>query len=171
MTETKIVSADVAGVEEAITFVEGYLSMHGIKKKTLRRVALTVEESVSSLAAHAHPQSEIRIWLRSFLGKVTIELTSKGEEYSLVESADIAGSIGDEASDHAQEMLRNIMLTSLADDLKYRHKNGINHVCRRRVGNRRLLSVPARAANKCRASSGGRDLHHIPEDRRIDLGE
>ncbi len=53
MTEIKVVSADVAGVEEAITFVEGYLNKHGIKKKALRRVALTVEESVSSLAAHA----------------------------------------------------------------------------------------------------------------------
>ena len=101
--ETKIVQANTAGVAEAA-------------------------ESVGSLAAHARPESEIRIWLKSFLGTVTIEMSSEGEEYSLTEAVDIADSLQDSVSDNAQEMLRNAMLTSIAGDLKYRHRHGVNQM-------------------------------------------
>ena len=57
-----------------------------------------------------------------FLGTVTIEMTSKGEEYSLAEAMGAEGALGDEASNNAQEMLRNILLAAFTDDLKYRQK-------------------------------------------------
>ncbi len=128
MTEKKVVQADAAGVNEAIEFVEDFLSEYGVKKKALLRAELIVEESVGSLAAHANPTSDIRIWVKAFLGKATIELSSEGEEYSLTETVDLADSLEDEASSNAQEMLRNLMLTSYTDDLKYHHKNGVNQI-------------------------------------------
>lgn len=124
----KAVPANAVGVVEAVEFVKGFLAGHGIKKKELLRAMLTVEESVGSLAAHADPESEIRIWLKSFLGTVTIEMSSEGEEYSLTEAVDIADSLQDSVSDNAQEMLRNAMLASFADDLKYRHRHGVNQM-------------------------------------------
>ena len=128
MTETKVVQANAAGVAEATEFVENFIGEYGIKKKALLRAVLTMEESVGSLAAHAEPESDIRIWVRAFLGTVTIEMTSKGEEYSLAEAMGAEGALGDEASNNAQEMLRNILLAAFTDDLKYRHKNGINQI-------------------------------------------
>ncbi len=128
MTETKVVQANASGVAEATEFVENFIGEYGIQKKALLRAVLTMEESVGSLAAHAEPESDIRIWVRAFLGTVTIEMTSKGEEYSLAEAMGAEGALGDEASNNAQEMLRNILLAAFTDDLKYRHKNGINQI-------------------------------------------
>ncbi|MBR3224129.1 MAG: cation:dicarboxylase symporter family transporter [Atopobiaceae bacterium] len=128
MRKSKTVRADAAGVTEAVEFVEAFLTEYGIKKKALLRAALTVEESVGSLAAHAKPEGYIEISIHSFLGTVTIELFSEGEEYDLAETVDMADTLKSEASSDAQEMLRNIILKSSVDDLKYRHKYGVNQI-------------------------------------------
>jgi Na+/H+-dicarboxylate symporter len=65
---------------------------------------------------------------KAFLGTVTMEFSSEGEEYSLTEVADGADAFADATTDNVQEMLRNIMLASFADDLKYRHKSGFNQI-------------------------------------------
>ena len=128
MWESKTFKANVDGVVEAVEFVEGFLVEYGIEKKALSRAILTVEESVGSLAAHALPDSEIQVQVGTLLGKVTIELSSEGEEYDLSESVDMADSLMGGALGDAQEMLRNIILKSSVDDLKYRHKYGVNQI-------------------------------------------
>ena len=128
MREAKTVKANIAGVGEATEFVEGFLSEYGIKTKALLRAVLTTEESVGSLVAHAKAGSDINIRISAFLGTVTIELSSEGEEYDLSETVDIADSLEAKSLGDAQSMLRNIILKSSVDDLKYRHKYGVNQI-------------------------------------------
>ena len=128
MRSSKSVPANAVGVGEAVDFVESFLGEYGIKKKALLRAMLTVEESVGSLAAHARPKSDISIWIKTFLGTVTIELSSKGEEYDPTETVDLTDSLKSETPDDAREMLRNIILKSSVDDLKYRHQNGVSQI-------------------------------------------
>ena len=128
MKDSKTVRANAAGVTEAVEFVEGFLSEHGVKKKALLHAVLAVEESVGSLAAHAKPECGIEVSISSFLGTVTIELSSEGEEYDLAETVDMADTLKGGVPSDAQEMLRNIILKSSVDDLKYRHKYGVNQI-------------------------------------------
>ena len=128
MREAKTVKANIAGVGEATEFVEGFLSEYRIKTKALLRAVLTTEESVGSLVAHAKAGSDINIRISAFLGTVTIELSSEGEEYDLSETVDIADSLEAKSLGDAQSMLRNIILKSSVDDLKYRHKYGVNQI-------------------------------------------
>ncbi len=121
-----------------VDFIEDTLNSFNIEKKAVTKALLTVEEAVGSLVEHCPkpaaagdeaPQSRIKVTLKKLFGNVTIELSAKGTEYPLAENMKSASlnSLEDE-SDGVQDTIRNILLHSLADDLKYKHKNGINYI-------------------------------------------
>ena len=74
-------------------------------------------------------QDTLRVNVRKFAGSITVEMSAPGSDYSLTDAMTEADVILD--SDVGEEMLesiRNIMLTSLADGLKFSHKNGYNNI-------------------------------------------
>lgn len=56
---------------------------------------------MGSLAAHAKPGSDINILISAFLGTVTVELSSEGEEYDLSETVDVVASLVVAKKEHA----------------------------------------------------------------------
>ncbi len=127
MKLTEKVEANDRGTAQAAEIAEKALKERGIKGKELMRAVLAVEESAGGMAAHAEKDGKITIRIRSFLGTTTIELLSRGEEYNPTENIGQVGNADiDELSDAGQDILRSILLRSLTDGLKYRHRGGVN---------------------------------------------
>ena len=122
--------ADISSIGSLTEFVEENLKKHGIKEKECARVMLVVEEAAGSLLHHASSKpgaGKIRVTINKLLGNVEIELSAKGEEYSIAQSMS-QGLVDDEITDDIQESLRNIILNSMTANLKYRNRNGINYI-------------------------------------------
>lgn len=111
-----------------MNFVEQFLTDCRIEKKALVKATLVVEEVLGSLRDHQTGE-DIHVSAHSLLGTVTIEISGKGEAFSLTENLKSAELPKTEELDaDIQDVLRNILLRSLTDDLNYRHKNGVNYV-------------------------------------------
>lgn len=134
MREYKRFIADDQHIEELVDFVRSTLDQYGIKKKERIRAALTAEEAAASLIGHKSDPEEkgdpyIDLTIRGMLGTVTIELHAAGEEYALEQSmSSDALSLENIPSSDVQDTLRQIILGSYAEGLKYRHKNGVNYI-------------------------------------------
>ena len=113
----------------AAEFVQKGLEEYGLEAKAVIKGTLVAEEAIASLVAHAEKNGTLRVNVRKFAGSVTVEMSAPGSDYSLTDAMTEADVILD--SDVGEEMLesiRNIMLTSLADGLKFSHKNGYNNI-------------------------------------------
>ena len=121
------------GIVQATDSIRGYLVACKVKRKELTRAVLVVEEALGSLVSNYTQCSRedddyIEIKTRRLLGNITIELSAPGKEYALEKNISSSASIvmNDEVGHDEQDQIRNIILKSLTDDLKYVHKNGIN---------------------------------------------
>ncbi len=130
-----IFHADNNSIEEIVEFVKKNLSEYGIKKRELSKTMLVVEEAAASLIKHCYSegstdQAQIHILIKAFLGTVKIELSAKGEEYSLADNLSLANynEEDDNAGDGIQESIRKVILDSMTDNIKYQHNNGINYI-------------------------------------------
>ena len=130
MRKTEVFHCDNSGFGRAMDFVQAFLTDSRIEKKAGVRAMLVVEEALGSLMAHRKGEdSDMHVRARSRFGTVTIELSVAGEAFSLTENMKSAAlSTDGEMDAGTQDVIRNILLRSLTDDLKYRHKNGVNDV-------------------------------------------
>lgn len=113
----------------AAEFVQKGLEEYGLGAKAVIKGTLVAEEAIASLVAHAEKNGVLRVNVKKFAGSITVEMSAPGSDYSLTDAMTEADVILD--SDVGEEMLesiRNIMLTSLADGLKFSHKNGYNNI-------------------------------------------
>ena len=113
----------------AAEFVQKGLEEYGLEAKAVIKGTLVAEEAIASLVAHAEKNGTLRVNVRKLAGSITVEMSAPGSDYSLTDAMTEADVILD--SDVGEEMLesiRNIMLTSLADGLKFSHKNGYNNI-------------------------------------------
>ncbi|MBR6468850.1 MAG: cation:dicarboxylase symporter family transporter [Lachnospiraceae bacterium] len=124
----KTVNADSTGITQAVEITGKFLKECGVKDKELNRSVLAVEEAVGNLCAHAEEDGRIDIRIRSFLGRITVELTSKGERFDPTENMTAASILDEEVGEAAQEMISGIILKSVAEDLKYRYTHGANRI-------------------------------------------
>ncbi len=141
--------AEMNSITEIVEFIEQSLNDFGIKKKAYTKALLTVEEASGSLIGHCvketgegqeTPDQLFSVVIKNNFGNVTIELSAKGKEYPLasnIESASLDALKGED--DDVQDNIRNILLNSLTEDLKYKHLNGINYIRMTIVRSRNLF--------------------------------
>lgn len=129
--------ADSGHIGEMVRFVSERLERCEMKKKDRIMTELTVEEAVSSLIAHSdaseHTEPDasekLCIELKGSRRSLTVELSLKGEEYSLADEITSASiSVDDDTGTETQAAIRNIILSSVAGGLKYRHRKGVNYI-------------------------------------------
>lgn len=131
MIQRFVVSSE--GIVQAADSIRGYLAAARVRGRELTRAVLVVEEALGSLVSNYIPDSKegayIEIKTRKSLGNITIELSAPGVEYALEDNMSSAAvKMNDEVGHDEQDQIRNIILRSLTDDLKYVHKNGINSI-------------------------------------------
>ena len=128
MRRSETFQTDNSGFGKAMEFVKQFLADCQIEKKARIKALLVVEEALGSLIDHRNGD-DMNICVNSLLGTVTIELSIKGEQFSLTENMKSAKLPKEGEMDAStQDVIRNILLRSMTDDLKYRHKEGVNYV-------------------------------------------
>ncbi|MCR5686525.1 MAG: cation:dicarboxylase symporter family transporter [Lachnospiraceae bacterium] len=116
-------------VGAAAGFVETCLKEFGINSSDSMKSTLIAEEALGSLVAHASSSGQLRVSVYRFFGNITVEMSAPGSEYPLLDNMQSAAiPDDDEMGRDALDVIRNIMLRSFADDLKYRHKDGYNSI-------------------------------------------
>lgn len=127
MNIKKTFSANEAGISEITQFAREQLKGSGISDPDVRKVCLAVEEISASIIDHSTDGS-FTICIRGVLGYLTIEIASKGEKFSLAEQVDRDHLWDDDTDASVQYLVRNILIRSKAERLRYRHILGINRV-------------------------------------------
>lgn len=122
-------SADASGIRKGLDQIEKALTGYGLKRKDVVRKMLAAEEVMSVLFSHAEKNAAMRLAIRKLFEDITIEISVAGSDFpfesSLHFGVDLAA---EEIGPDAEQTIRNTILRSVVDDLKYRHKNGVNAV-------------------------------------------
>ena len=121
------VTADKAGITRIADLVRDTLTKYSVKDKDIEKAVITAEESAEELAAHSSDNS-IDIYIRSFMGRVSVSLTAKGDKFRPVSDKKIENMLDDETDEALQETIRGILLRSVSDNLKYHHLSGSNRI-------------------------------------------
>lgn len=113
----------------AAQFVEQCLKEYGLDNKAALKGTLIAEEAIASMVAHASDSGNLGVKVKKVLGSITVELSSPGTYYDLSkEMANASINADTESSENALAVIRNLLLKTLADDLKYNYKNGYNYI-------------------------------------------
>ena len=129
MRKAAVFPLETGSIEPVTVFVQNCLTEMGAESAEVIKGTLVAEEAVGSLITHAEGTGEIRIAIRRLLGDLIVEMSCPGREYSLSRHMEASGKpLDEEVGPQAQERIRNILLSSLAKDLKYRHKEDINYI-------------------------------------------
>ena len=117
------------GLSSAVEFVQHSLEEIGISSKEAIKGTLVSEEAIGSLISHSDGETNLSITVNHLFGDITVEMSTSGTEYSLSDDmASASLSMDDDIGPQTQETIQNIFLRSLAKDLKYRHRNGVNYI-------------------------------------------
>ncbi|MCR5590371.1 MAG: dicarboxylate/amino acid:cation symporter [Lachnospiraceae bacterium] len=122
----KSFTADDKGIEEIVAEVRAALAEYGAKGKDAEKTVLAAEEAAGNLAGHT-ASGMICLTIRKLPGMLSIELSAKGERYSL---KDHMGDVipDEEAGSAVQEMVRDLLLKAMSSSVKYRHIHGTNMI-------------------------------------------
>ena len=127
-------------IGDVTSFISKTLQDYGINKSDRIKAVLTAEEVAGSLIAHHRTESggddpekknSLIVTINAFLGNLTIDLSAKGDEYSILEDMSSASLQDiDEESEvgELQDTIRNILLGSLGQSLRHRHIGGTNYI-------------------------------------------
>ena len=125
-------------IREIIDFVEQSLKEYGLSRKAYIKALLTVEEAAVSIIENWVPDPEkseedqdkrLNVRIRNVFGSVSVELSAKGREYSLENNmSSVSMDALKDEDNNTQEIIRNILLNSLTDSLKYKHQDGTNYI-------------------------------------------
>ena len=127
MKKSGVFSTDSSGFTQSMDFIHQFLKDNKIEKERAKAM-LVLEEALGSLMAHK-TGDDIHINASAWLGTIRLELSAAGEQFSLTENIKSVELPKDcETGAGTQDMIRNILLKSLASDLKYRHRNGVNYI-------------------------------------------
>ncbi len=125
----RTITADTKGIGQGMDYIQETLKSFNLKPKAINRVLLAAEESLVKLSSHTDPGTELQIALIRRLGTITIRLSAPGEAFDLAEDSDFGVPLEMEDVDYDTEMaIRNLVLRSYQDSLKYKHKNHRNTI-------------------------------------------
>ena len=127
-------------IGDVTSFISKTLQDYGINKSDRIKAVLTAEEVAGSLIAHSstagggedpEKNSSLTVTINAFLGNLTIDLSAKGDEYSILEDMSSASlqDIEEESEvGELQDTIRNILLGSLGQSLRHRHIGRTNYI-------------------------------------------
>ncbi len=120
-------TADNAGIGNATEYIRNVLDERGLKGKKNSKIVLAAEEAMGELVASAKDGACLYVSHRTILGATKIELSAEGDPIDIQET--LTPSVPDlwAASDaRVSTDLRHLILRSMWENLKYKHKNGTN---------------------------------------------
>ena len=121
--------ADACGIGQGLDILEKTLTQYGLKRKEVVRNMLAAEEVMTVLLAHGEQMQDMHLSVRRVFEDISVEIAVKGKEFSFAESLSFGADLDTEdLGPEAEQTIRNAILKSVVEDLKYRHRGGLNSV-------------------------------------------
>lgn len=122
-------TADAAGIASGMDAIEKQLEKYGLKQKEIIKAMLASEEIMSSLISRAPQDGRMQLSIRKFMGDISVEISVSGEAYDFMDSLQFGVELEtDDISQDAEVTIRNIILRSFAQELKYKNRHDMNSV-------------------------------------------
>ncbi len=119
----KTVSSNLDGIAQGMDFIESALKKYQMKPKAIYRILLAAEESLVKLSQHSDEGGDIQVSVIKRFDTITIRLTAPGMAFDLAEDADFGTNLQiEDMSPDTELAIRNLVLRSFQDRLKYKHK-------------------------------------------------
>nr|MCR5405455.1 dicarboxylate/amino acid:cation symporter [Lachnospiraceae bacterium] len=125
MNVKKSFKADKASIGEIVGFVKESLEGCGLEGKDVTNGCLVAEE-VSRIIIINSEEEMIHVHIKKRFGNTHMEISSKGEQFDLVDHVEAEQLLGKESSATAQDIIASILIRSMAESLKYRRAHGVN---------------------------------------------
>jgi hypothetical protein len=112
------------GVSKSLQFIEEKLKAFRVTQRDLMEALLISEETLMLLSTHAPEDASIKVSISRRMGVPRIRLVVPGTPLTLgnhLETVSI-----DQLGAETEEAIRNVMLRSYADSIKYRHSRTDN---------------------------------------------
>ena len=106
-------------------FIEDALTKYKLKKRDLLEALLISEEVLIQLSEKAEEDSTVQVTINRWLGVPRIKFISSGEPIDLGDQS-IGVSLNE--LDNTENSIRNMMLHSFADSIRYKHAKSKNYV-------------------------------------------
>ena len=115
-------------LSQVLRYIHETLAAMKLTGRDINRAELMCEEAAASLLTHGifSDGSSIRVKVSKFFGNVNIKLTVPGEEFAFTGGMYDALSLDDETSPETAEAIRNMLLRSFSENLRYRHAGKYN---------------------------------------------
>lgn len=121
--------ATAEGIGKGLDIIEQKLTKYGLQRKDVTKKMLVAEEVMAALLAHGDHPDSMNLSVRRILDDISIEIAVKGAEFPFEKSLSVGQDVDTEdLAPDAEIAIRNMILRSVVEDLKYRCKNGVNSV-------------------------------------------
>lgn len=118
-----------SSIQKGLDAIEEQLTKYKLDKKKITKTMLAAEELMLSLLEHSDGNGDMQLSVRKILGDITIDISVPGQAYEFSEDLEFGISLDSDTISHETEItLRNIILKSFIDDIKYRNQRGRNKV-------------------------------------------
>ena len=120
----------VSSIAPALDLIEEGLYSYGLKKKEITKARLVSEETLLSLIQHSNSKEKaLSVTLHRWMGEIFLDISTPGNDYEFDSSLNIGVSLeSEEVGEDAERVIRTMILSSFAKDLKYKNQNGLNSV-------------------------------------------
>lgn len=130
----KAFETDKGDIQGCLKFIRDVLATQKLDKREKTRALLAAEESLVRLDQATEEGQKLRIVICRRMGRTTLRMTAKGEEFDLYGGDFIKETMSADfdtegMSAGTEEEIRNIFLKAFEGMLKYSYKNGENRVC------------------------------------------
>lgn len=120
---------DESGLSKGLDIIEERLTKYGLKRKEITKSMLAAEEVMGALLEHADNADYLHLSVRRVLDEISIEIAVPGREFSFEKDLNLGISPDIEnVGPETERAIRSMILKSFVDDLKYRHRAGMNTV-------------------------------------------
>ena len=112
-------------IGKCMDFIEDALTKYKLKKRDLLEALLISEEVLIQLSEKAEDDSTVQVTINRWLGVPRIKFISSGEAIDL---GDQSVGVSLNELDNTENSIRNMMLHSFADSIRYKHAKSKNYV-------------------------------------------
>ena len=125
--QKKMVALDTGGIEEALNFISESLKKSHKSEKTVYEAMLLTEESMVRLMECTEKKEQLQISIHKHIGISTIQLSVPGDRIAFDGKSSVGNELNtDEMGPDTEAAIRDIVLRSYANKIKYKNKNGFN---------------------------------------------
>lgn len=124
--KTFFIKPEIGEIGGLIDNVMDELKSFGLNSGEITKTALSLEESLVKFIEHAKPGSRIRVDVSKRFKKGIVRVKAPGEKFAFFVDSTFKGLDLDLAEESAGDTIRNILISSLSDRIRYDNRNGTN---------------------------------------------